>query len=57
MIGEHVPNHRGPLERDTPAVDVHVLGKAHRLEHLGPEHAAVPDLDPLFELRVEGEDL
>ena len=34
-----------------------VLGEAHWLKHLGPEHARVADLNPLLELRVEGEDL
>ena len=36
---------------------VDVFGEAHGLEHLRTEHAAVADLDPLLELRVEGEDL
>lgn len=53
----HAPNHRRPLETDTPAVDVDVLGEAHGLEHLGAEHATVSDLDPFLQLRVEGEDL
>ena len=38
-------------------MDVHVLGEAHGLEHLGPEHATVADLDPLLQLGVEGKDL
>ena len=52
-----IPNHRGPLQRDPPAVNMDVFGEAHWLKHLGPEHARVADLNPLLELRVEGEDL
>lgn len=54
---QHPPNHRRALQRDTPAMYVNVLGEPHWLEHLGPEHARVADLDPLLELRVEREDL
>ena len=33
------------------------LGEAHGQEHLGAEHAAVPYLGPLLEVRVVAEDL
>ena len=55
--GRDLLDHGGALERDAPAVDVHVVGEAHGLEHLGAEHPAVADLDPFVEERVEREDL
>ena len=38
-------------------MDVDVVREAHGFEHLGAEHPAVADLDPLVEQRVEREDL
>ena len=49
-------DHRRPLERETPAEDTDALRNAHRLEHLGPEHAAVANLNRLVELLVVLED-
>jgi hypothetical protein len=54
---EAVPDHRWPLETQTPAVHAHIFGEAHGLEHLGSEHTAVANLDPPMQERVKGEDL
>jgi hypothetical protein len=42
----NVPNHCWAFEGDAPSVHMHVLWEAHRLEHLGTEHPAVPHLNP-----------
>lgn len=34
-----------------------IFRETHRLKHLWSEHAAVADLNPFAELRVESEDL
>jgi hypothetical protein len=52
----HLPNHRRPFQAQTPSMYTDVLGETHRFQHLWPEHAAVPDLNPFVEHWVEGED-
>ena len=37
-------------------MDVDVFGESHRLQHFGPEHSTISDLDPFVELRVESKD-
>lgn len=54
---ENSPDHRRALQTQTEPVNANIFGEAHRLQHLGPEHATVTNLNPLVEHRVEGEDL
>ena len=56
-IVDAILNHGRALEGQAPRDARHVVVEAHRLEHLGAEHAAVADLDPLLEASVVAEDL
>lgn len=54
LMAQQLPNiphpvldHCRPLQTQSPSVHSHTLRKAHRLQHLRPKHAAVPDLYPL----------
>ena len=57
----NIPNtildHRRSLQTETPPIDPHIRRQAHRLQHLGSEHAAVANLDPLVQSFVEAKDL
>src|SRR5689334_8048193 len=52
-----VLHHGRALERQTEAVDTHVLGQTHGLQHFGSEHTRVTDLNPLLQALVVAEDL
>ena len=45
-----VQDHGGPLQPEAPCDDVHILGEAHRPQHLRAEHATVAHLYPLLQL-------
>ena len=55
--GGNVPNHGWSLQAQTPAMNADVLREAHGFQHLRSEHTTVPNLNPLLQHRVEGEDL
>jgi hypothetical protein len=50
--GRNAPDHCRPLETQTPTVDANVLREPHGLEHLGTEHPAVANFNPLLQHRV-----
>ena len=50
-------DHGGSFQGQPPAEDPQVLWQAHGLEHFRSEHTGVPDLDPLLQTLVPGEDL
>ncbi len=56
-IDRDAPDHRWTFKRNTPPVHMNVLRETHGLEHLRTKHAAVPDLDPLVQHRMERENL
>ena len=43
-LRDAVLDHGRPFQGQTEAVNTHVLGQTHGLQHLGSEHAAVADL-------------
>ena len=56
-VGDAILDHGGSLQTQSKAKDLEVFWQAHRLQHLGPEHTAVTDLDNLAKTLVVREDL
>ena len=56
-VGDAVFDHGRPLQAQSESVYPQVLGQAHRLQHLRPEHTTVADLDELVQTFVVAEDL
>ena len=56
-VVDSVLDHRRALEGQAPRDRGDVLVEAHRLKHLGPEHAAVADFHPALHARVVAENL
>ena len=56
-IPNPILNHRRSLQTQSPSINPHIPWQAHRLQHLGSEHAAIANLDPLIQSFMETKDL
>ena len=56
-IPDPILNHRRSLQTKSPPINPQIRRQAHRLQHLGSEHAAIANLDPLIQSLMEAEDL
>ena len=56
-IPHPILDHRRSLQTQSPSINPHIGRQAHRLQHLGSEHAAIANLDPLIQSLMEAEDL